>query len=93
VLDAFAMERRGRRRLLVANFGDAPAEVAVEGFAGPVRVRTLDERSVVDAMMAPEAFRAAPTAFRRARGGSLGLRLLPFAVACVDAVMSGETAP
>jgi hypothetical protein len=53
------------------------------GAAGWVRVRVLDETTAIDAMRAPEAFRAEDDEPRKLVDGTLALELRPYAVARV----------
>lgn len=81
---ALALEKAGRRRMLVANLTGEPRIVAVSAAAkwlGPrVRITLLDEQNAEPAMRTPERFRA------MASGGEGGDRLamLPYSIARLD---------
>jgi hypothetical protein len=74
-----------RLRILLANLTPAPQRVVVRGLVGEGRVHTLDARNAEQAMIAPEAFRAGAEERLPVVEGELTLRLLPYAVAWVDA--------
>ncbi len=82
-VDALVLEDGGRRRWIVANYTAATQTVRLPGVTGTAHVRTLDETTVMQAMTAPETFRAS---FAPAQAGSDGLTLtlLPYAVTTVD---------
>jgi hypothetical protein len=84
--DVLALQRGDRRCALVANTSSDPQRVTLRGMgeAGWVRVRVLDEATVVDAMRQPEAFRAGDGEHRELADGTLTLELLPYAVVRVD---------
>lgn len=74
----------GRRRVLVANFTRDEQSLKIKSGSGTARVRYLDETNALEAMRNPEAFRQRPAALIEAAGGKVELKLLPYAVACVD---------
>jgi hypothetical protein len=81
--DVLALQRGARRCVLVANTSPDLQRVTVRGLseAGWVHVRVLDEATAVDAMRAPEAFRAENGERRTMVNGTLTLELRPYAVA------------
>ena len=83
-VDGFALRLHGRQRLVLANMRNEQQEVVVAPVAGEVLVRMLHETNVVEAMRAPERFRACGMEQVRATGGVLRLTLGPYAVACID---------
>jgi len=83
-VDGPAVRREGRTRVLLANMTDGPREVAVENLGENVRVRRLDETNALEAMRAPEAFRAQEGDVRETRRGELRLELLPYATVRID---------
>jgi len=82
--DALALEKDGRRRLLVANLtADAQVlQVAWDGLGAAPILRRLDEDTVERAVGDPEAYRHA--AEETLGGGDLELELPPFAVWRLD---------
>lgn len=74
----------GRRRVLVANLSRDEQLLKIKSGSGTARVRYLDETNALEAMRNPEAFRQRPAAVVEAAGGKVELKLLPYAVACVD---------
>ena len=84
-----ALAEGRRRRVLVANLRPSPRDVrlvmALETDA--VEVRMLDERTVREAMHEPAAFRARTGTTSGDRGNTM-LRLPPYGIARVDAVIS-----
>jgi hypothetical protein len=83
-IDGLAVERDGRRRVVVANLSAEPLHIKVRGLSEQVRVRRLDETNVERAMLAPEAFRLQAGQPALTSGGTLGLDLLPYALVRVD---------
>ena len=87
--EALALERAGRRRVLVANLGPGECAVELEVEGGSGRLRLLDDGRA-DALSDPESFRA--EAGRRVEwDGVLPLRLPPYAVARLDIDTEKET--
>lgn len=74
----------GRRRVLVANFTRDEQALKIKSGSGTARVRYLDETTAEEAMKQPEAFRRREGVTIEAAGGKVELKLLPYAVACVD---------
>ncbi|MBK7998133.1 MAG: hypothetical protein IPK15_05225 [Verrucomicrobia bacterium] len=74
----------GRRRVLVANFTRDEQLLKIKSGSGMARVRYLDETNALEAMRNPEAFRQSAGTVIEAAGGKVELKLLPYAVACVD---------
>ena len=74
----------GRRRVLVANFTRDEQVLKIKSGSGTAHVRYLDETSARAAMTQPETYREIPKTALEASGGKIELRLLPYAVACVD---------
>jgi hypothetical protein len=87
-LDALALRLGDRTRVLVANFGPGPRRARLVGLdpSSPLRIRTVDETYVIEAMRAPEVFqaRAEAPALRPTPAGILELDLRPYAVARID---------
>ncbi len=74
----------GRRRVLVANFTRDEQLLKIKSGSGTARVRYLDETNALEAMWNPEAYRQRAGTVVEAAGGKVELKLLPYAVACVD---------
>jgi hypothetical protein len=83
-LAGLALRRDGRTRLLLANLTAERQRVTVLGLTGSWRVRSLDERTISQAMRRPESFRSGPVVPHIVRAGRLELDLLPYAVARLD---------
>jgi hypothetical protein len=79
-LDGIALQKNGRLCVLLANLSSAEQQIEVQGLAGPVMVRVLDETNVELAMRRPEAFRASGEEIESA-SGHLQLSLKAYAVA------------
>ena len=83
-LDALALRKGGRRRLLVASFGEQPVTVElVVDQPGETTVRRLDETTYRQATERPEEFRRQRQPVDK-RGDRIELNLAPFAVATID---------
>ncbi|MFP3896635.1 MAG: hypothetical protein ACLFV5_07360, partial [Anaerolineales bacterium] len=75
-VDGLALEKGGRRRILLANLGPDPRRVTVRGLGDDgAAVRHLDETNVEEAMVDPESFRAREGQERETEGGTLDVRL------------------
>ncbi|MCL5998584.1 MAG: hypothetical protein M1546_21385 [Chloroflexi bacterium] len=85
-VDGIALEKDGRRRVLVANLTAQTKRVTVYGLSEQVLVRMLDETNAEAAMQAPETFRSGQGETMAAPGGALTLSLHPFTLACIDLV-------
>jgi hypothetical protein len=87
--EGLAVEKEGRRRILLANLGPEPLRIVVRNLGGRVVwLRRLDETNVQAAMLAPETFRLQQGEALSTSTGTLELDLLPFAIARIDAVQS-----
>ena len=82
-VDGLVLQRDDLRVLLLANNTPTIQTVAIQGWAGPVRLRVLDDATVVTAMAAPEATRAASVDI--VAGATLTVALPPYAVLRVAA--------
>ncbi len=83
-VEGLALERNGRRRLMVANLTGEKQVVVIPGLTAPVRVTILDETNAQGAMRAPEAFRAQTGTRVEPSGAALRLALRPYTVARLD---------
>ncbi len=88
-VEALALRRGPRRRLLVAGFSIDPQRVRMAGIGERVTVRVLDERSAERAMREPEEYRREPGLRCEAPGGELEIQLPPYGVVRID--WQGET--
>jgi hypothetical protein len=88
-VEALALERGGRRRVLLANLSGEPRRVEVLGLPATVALLRLDETTAPRATEAPEVFRAEPGEAIDAPGGRLEVTLAPYAVVRID----GPAAP
>ncbi len=83
--DALALRSDGRIRVLVASFHDDERMVRIELPAAQVAsVRYLDETTYGEAGGDPDFFRGSGGQHLMANDGVFSVRLLPFAVACLD---------
>lgn len=78
------LDDKNRRRILVANLLSEPQEVKIKSGTCQSRVRYLDETNAEQAMTDPETFRSKPGELIDSVSGKIELKLLPFALACVD---------
>lgn len=85
-MDGLALRHEGRLRVVLANLSPEPQQVLVQNLGQQVRVRTMDETNAAEAMQNPEAFRAQAGELVQTSGGSLALRLRPFAIARLEEV-------
>ncbi|NLF38103.1 hypothetical protein GX586_01570 [bacterium] len=78
------LNTKGRTRICAANLTAQPLCVIMPGVAKPVRVRLLDERSLVDALGRPEEYRR--NAWQTLKPDTAGLQMTlgPCAYACID---------
>lgn len=83
-VQGLAVQRGGQTRMILANMTGDPQEVEVQNIRGEALVRFLDERNALEAMSTPEEFRKSAGERCLSAGGSLTLRLLPYATARVD---------
>jgi len=83
-VEALALHREGRVRLIVANLTPEPQTVQIAGLAGRASVRLLDAETAPAACAEPEQFRALMGSPLTAREGRVTLELPPFAVAFVN---------
>jgi D-apionolactonase len=82
---AAALRRDGIIRVMVANVSGSPVPIAMGPFGGDVaRIRVLDDRTAVAAMLAPARFRRRHDRIA-VRGGQVHEVLGPFAYACIEA--------
>ncbi len=70
--------------MIIANLSPERRRVRLPNLSGPVRARFLDETNAVQAMTAPEAFRAEPAPPWPPAAGQLTLDLLPYALVRLD---------
>jgi D-apionolactonase len=82
-VDGLVFRRNNKVRILLANMTNDTQEVTVIHGGQSARFRVLDEENAVDAMSAPERFRAQEEELPSSDGQSR-LRLLPYAVATLD---------
>lgn len=82
-VDGLALHKDGRRRIILANYGDESRRVTVRNVGREARVRLLDDGNAEEAMLEPEAFREREGQVLAA-DGDLELELPPFAVARID---------
>jgi len=81
---AYAVDDGSGTHMLIASLVDRAQDVRVEGITGrKYRLRVLDETTALGAMMDPAAFRRR-TEEHMPDGGSLDLRLDPYATARLD---------
>jgi hypothetical protein len=83
LVDALLLQKGSHQRLLIANLDSAEHQLQV---ASPNigKVRFLDETTYETASGSPEIFRTGGSAVYSGMGGTVALRLLPYAVACFD---------
>lgn len=85
-VQAVAVHKRERTRVLITNLGGHPQKVTLHEDAKSVWVRFLDERNVEEAMDSPELWRAEPGEERHTESSALELELLPYAIVRVDKI-------
>ncbi len=85
-VDGVALRRGSEVRVIAANFSDQPARVTLRRLGPRARVRMLDETTAIEAMAAPEAFRARVVEEVSTSCGDLDIVLRPYAVARIDAM-------
>ncbi|MFN8466506.1 MAG: hypothetical protein U0X20_13195 [Caldilineaceae bacterium] len=81
-----ALAQGSARRVLLANLTAETQHVDLQGVHGSLQLRTLDETNAEALMHDPAAFDLKARTVQVETQGSLGLELLPFAMACIDAV-------
>jgi hypothetical protein len=84
IISGLALRRGTHRRVLLTNLTPGPQSVAVLGLAGGWRLHCLDETTVKQATMEPEAFRAETGTALSVEGGRLQVVLPAYAVARLD---------
>ncbi len=88
-VDGLAMQKGGRRRVLLANLRPDSQRVTVRGLGDRANVRFLDETNAEEAMVDPEGFRARAGQRRETEGGALDVRLRPYGLARIDTGVAG----
>ena len=83
-VEGIALRKNGKTRTLVANLTPDSQRVKVQNLTGTVRVRHLNETNVQTAMESPEVFRQETGELAQTTNGTLGLDLLPYAIAQID---------
>ena len=83
-LDGLALRQDGHTRVIIANLSPEQRRVRVQNLDGLVQARFLDETNAVQAMIAPEAFRATPAESLPVVDRQLTLDLLPYAIVRLD---------
>lgn len=80
------MDRRGERRLILANLTPTLQLARLwDGWLGRrVTLRRLDEHSFIDATAKPAAFRNADSEWVQFPSGRLDVALMPYAVVTLD---------
>lgn len=76
---ALCLQAGQRRRLLLANLGTEPRRILLQNFDGIVLARTMDASNRLNAMTAPEEFRARSSPFHGPE-----LELAPHGIATLD---------
>jgi hypothetical protein len=93
-VECLALERDRRQRLLLANMTGETVPVVVRGFATTfVRVKRLDETTVLAATVNPRAFRESESERQRTTDGELRIELCPYAVVRADSDGNTDPAP
>ncbi len=89
-VEAVALRKGGRLRVLLANLTAKPLAVSLDAtdLGQRLRVKTLDEHSAMEAIQQPEIWRGQPGALAEASGNRYLFSLLPYAVLRLDAVGS-----
>lgn len=84
--EGLILRRRGKTRVLLANFTDAPQRLCIDalGNAGQSSWRLLDATTLDEATRNPEAFASRPVTLLQECRESLSFDLPPHAVACGD---------
>lgn len=85
-VECLALKQGDQQRVLVANLSNRPQQVLLQDLPAQVQVRMLDQTNVFQAMREPEAFRTEAGIPHQTEAGILELVLLPYAIACVDAL-------
>ncbi len=80
-LAALGLSANGRTAVWCANLTDRPQSVRLEGLAPGIRVRLLDESTVVEATQEPERYRTRLGTTASVAGSALILELPPFGLA------------
>ena len=83
-MEGIVLHKDGQTRTLLANLTPDSQQIRVQGLAGTIRVRCLDETNAQVAMTSPEAFREETGTLRQTINGTLALNLRPYASAQID---------
>jgi hypothetical protein len=83
-VEGLALQQGQRRRALLANLTAEPQMATVRGLGDAVWARLLDEGNVIQAMTAPEEFRAERGERLSCKEGELQIELPPYAIARLD---------
>ena len=84
LVEALALSREGRQRILIANLSDESQAVSIGGLPERAAIRILDETNAEFAMLKPKSFRTQPLDYVKNDNGVLDLNLRPYAIARID---------
>ena len=80
------MHKKGQTRVILANLSPTLQAVTVQKLSERVYICHLNEANVEQAMQSPESFRAQSPEKQETVNGTLKLKLLPYALVCIDEV-------
>ena len=84
-VNAIAICKDGKQRVLVGNMTGKRLQVCLSDLPDQVRVTTLDEASVLEAMIHPKEFRRREPVCKSTSRGALAIELLPYSITRIDA--------
>ena len=85
-IEGLAVHKKGQTRVILANLSPTLQAVTVQKLSERVYIRHLNEANVEQAMQSPESFRAQSPEKQQTVNGTLKLKLLPYALVCIDEV-------
>ena len=85
-VDGLALQKDGKKRVMLANFTAELQTVTVNGLDERVHARSLDETNVEEAVRSPEVFRARAGEILSSHNGAIQVRLRPYAILRLDSV-------
>ena len=85
-IEGLAVHKKGQTRVILANLSPTLQEVTVQKLSDHAYIRHLNEANVEQAIQSPESFRAQSPEEQETVNGTVKLKLLPYALVCIDEV-------
>ncbi|MFL2509978.1 MAG: hypothetical protein ACJ0RE_02235 [Alphaproteobacteria bacterium] len=86
-INGLAINKEGRIRVILANLVSEIQQLTVKNLSSSVNIRHLNESNIEEAMKSPEIYRVQNFKKHVTDNGSLKLKLLPYAIVCIDSAV------